>query len=272
MTRPHDETDPVEHDPTGMRALLGSLGDPGPMPTDLVTRIEAALADEARRAGTWPAPAAHDGAPWPSALPADPDAAQVLTLRRRTRWQVLAVAAAVVGVLGVGGVVVQALRPGGLTASVGMSEDSADAGAASGPEVAETGARTLLAEDDELGVVVLQSGRDYSTASLAEQVRASLPWDGTGRRASSAPTMQAQAEGPGKALGPVGTAAGARSCAQGLGVPDRDTVVVDLAVVDGSPAAVLVATAESGRRTVWAVERTCSVTQADVLGGPSTIM
>lgn len=39
-----------EADPTGMRALLSSLPDPGPMPEDLVRRIEARLAVEAHAA------------------------------------------------------------------------------------------------------------------------------------------------------------------------------------------------------------------------------
>lgn len=40
-----------EHDPTGVRVILSSLGDPGPMPHDLVQRISASLAQEhARRA------------------------------------------------------------------------------------------------------------------------------------------------------------------------------------------------------------------------------
>ena len=47
MTESHDDRTPVEHDPTGMRALLSSLPDPGPMPEDLVARITAALAHEA---------------------------------------------------------------------------------------------------------------------------------------------------------------------------------------------------------------------------------
>ena len=38
---------PIEHDPTGVRALLGALPDPGPMPAELVARIDAALAAEA---------------------------------------------------------------------------------------------------------------------------------------------------------------------------------------------------------------------------------
>ena len=46
MTHRHDDADPIEHDPTGMRALLGSLPDPGPMPDDLVARITR---DSARR-------------------------------------------------------------------------------------------------------------------------------------------------------------------------------------------------------------------------------
>ena len=50
MTRPHDDPTPVEHDPTGMRDLLASLPDPGPMPDDLVARITAALAAESRSA------------------------------------------------------------------------------------------------------------------------------------------------------------------------------------------------------------------------------
>ena len=49
MSHPHDDTAPVEHDPTGMRALLASLPEPGPMPDDLVARISAALAAEAQR-------------------------------------------------------------------------------------------------------------------------------------------------------------------------------------------------------------------------------
>ena len=49
MSQQHDDTAPVEHDPTGMRALLASLPEPGPMPDDLVARISAALAVEAQR-------------------------------------------------------------------------------------------------------------------------------------------------------------------------------------------------------------------------------
>ena len=35
-----------EHDPTGIRELLSALPDPGPMPADLVSRINASIAAE----------------------------------------------------------------------------------------------------------------------------------------------------------------------------------------------------------------------------------
>ncbi len=138
-------------------------------------------------------------------------------------------------------------------------------------QLADGGERTLLAEDDELGVVVLASGRGYSTASLADEVRATLPWDGTGRKSASPAPSRAAADGPAAGLGPLATAAGARSCADGVGVPAGETVVIDLAGVDGRPAAVLVATAESGERTVWAVRRTCSAQAPGVIAGPTRV-
>ncbi len=271
MSHPHDDTDPIEHDPTGMRALLGSLPDPEPMPADLVTRIEAALADEARIRGGWPAPAVAGAEPLAAAVPAD-DEGRVVPLRRRSRWHLVAVAAAVAAVLGTGGVVLDSLRPGGLQASLVGAEDSAAGGSDSGgsaPEVTEKPLRTLLAEDDELGVVILEGGPGFTSASLAEEVRASLPWDGTGRRGSASPTLDSpQGVAPRSSIGPLGTAAGARACADGVGVPDRDTIVIALAEVDGSPAAVLVATSETGARRVWAVARTCSANAPGVLSGP----
>ena len=40
------DPDDLDEDPTGIRALLGSLPDPGPMPDDLVARIQASLTAE----------------------------------------------------------------------------------------------------------------------------------------------------------------------------------------------------------------------------------
>lgn len=295
MSHPHDDTDPIEHDPTGMRALLGSLPDPGPMPADLVARIEAALAAEVTAA----ADADLDQALLAAATPVRVDTAaerleergdsagpgsggdldaRVVPLRprRRSHWQLVAVAAGVVGVLGIGGLVVETLRPGGLQASIGMSGEDSSAGGSAGsdsaPQAADEGTRTLLAEDGALGVVVLDSGRRYTAAGLAEEVRASLPWDGTGRQPavspSESPSTSTERE---LGFGPLASAAGARACADGLGVAQSDTVVVDLADVDGRAAAVVVATSSEGERRVWAVERTCTADAPSLLTGPATV-
>ncbi|MBM6401261.1 hypothetical protein [Phycicoccus sonneratiae] len=293
MSNRHDDTDPIEHDPTGMRALLGSLPDPGPMPADLVARIEAALAAEAAAEASAAAsstplaavarldPARGEvssagGGARAAAGPAgdaDDEGSRVVPLRRRSRWHLVAVAAGVVGVLGLGGLVVETLRPGGLQASIGMSAEDSAAGGSSGsgaePDAAGGGPATLFAEDGALGVVVLGSGRQYSTSGLADEVRASLPWDGTGREATatSSPQNAPQSDRE-QGFGPLAGAAGARACADGLGVPATETVVVDLATVDGQDAAVLVATSSDGERRVWAVSRSCSATAPGVLAGP----
>jgi hypothetical protein len=290
VSHPHDDTDPIEHDPTGMRALLGSLPDPGPMPADLVLRIEAALAAEAAAA----ADADLDQALLAAAAPVrvgadverpvadgppaeDPDGRVVpLRPRRRSQWHLVAVAAGVVGVLGIGGLVVETLSPGGLQASIGMSAEDSAAGGSSGsgaaPQGADDGARTLLAEDGALGVVVIGSGRQYTSSGLADEVRASLPWDGTGREPAVAPSQSSSTSADRElGFGPLAGAAGARACADGLGVPQSDTVVVDLADVDGQAAAVLVATSADGGRRVWAVQRTCTADAPDLLTGPATV-
>src|SRR6476661_6124120 len=75
-----------EHDPTGIRNLLSALPDPGPMPADLVARINASIAAEqsARERSTG-------------------QGATVVPLRRRRwGWQQMGVAAAVVAILGFG--------------------------------------------------------------------------------------------------------------------------------------------------------------------------
>ena len=120
MSHPHDDTAPVEHDPTGMRALLANLPDPGPMPDDLVARISAALAAEAQRGDgidqLWHL---HDDRGHRVRRGVEPDAgAQVVPLRRRLGLRHLGVAAAVVGVLGLGGFVVKSV-PGDVVASLG---------------------------------------------------------------------------------------------------------------------------------------------------------
>lgn len=254
----HDD----DTDPTGMRALLRGLPDPGPMPDDLVTRIQASLTD---LTGTADRRDEDD-------VPATPGSSvsRGTGVSHRPSWLArhgskLAVAAVVI--VG-GGAAVQLVGsgPGGLR---GVSSDtaagSADSGAESlsdSPESAPRGADGDSAGDDGAEgpatgrVVVTMSGRSYTSAGLAGQVAG---------RSTASPVAPLTAESPG--IGPIGTETGVRSCLEGLGFPRGTAAEVDLGVVDGDPAAVVVVTA-GGERTAYAVRRECTLGNPAVIAGP----
>jgi hypothetical protein len=73
------------------------------------------------------------------------------------------------------------------------------------------------------------------------------------------------AESPG--IGPIGSELGVRSCLEALGLPRETGADVELARVDGTPAAVLVVTAD-GERTAYAVRRECTTGNPALLAGP----
>lgn len=257
MTHPHDDPTPVEHDPTGMRDLLASLPDPGPMPDDLVARITAALAEESRAASGSPTP----------------DAGNVVPLRpRRGGLRHLGVAAAVVTAIGLGGVALTAW-PGSLTAQLNASsgadaESGVAAGAAESQDEsgsADKGGADLSApldpDDSTPQVVVTMSGIDHDSATLGQSVRVL-------EAAAVAPITPLAAESPG--IGPIATAIGARSCADALGVSPTAGLVVDVSEVDGVPAAVLVVDDE-GERTAYAVSRSCTPGSPAVIAGPISL-
>ena len=271
MTESHDDRTPVEHDPTGMRALLSSLPDPGPMPEDLVARITAALAHEAGTdAGATASAAVPPSAAQPTA--AQPEApeqghgATVVPLRPRRRLQLrhLGVAAAVVGAVGLGGVVLST-GPDALTASIGAAGGAADSADSSARELEEGSGPT--AQDSTAGLVpaagsgevlVVMSGTDYALADLATGARSLADAPG-----AALPSLAAEAPG----IGPIGTPVGARSCADALGVPGDAGLLVDVAVVDGRPGAVLVVDTGAGR-TAYAVERSCTTGTTGPVSGP----
>ncbi len=265
MTEPHDDRPPVEHDPTGMRALLANLPDPGPMPDDLVARITAALSAEvAAEAGTGAgtgAGATASAAPSPPATGAT--AAVVPIRRRRFGLRHLGVAAAVVAALGLGGVVLST-TPNALTASIGAGGADSKAASAGRAETlgADSGAaapRAALVPPAGSGqVVVVMSGRSYAIAELAAGARALAD-------ASGEPLPTLSAESPG--IGPIGTPLGARACADALGAPADAGLLVDVAEVDGRPAAVLVADTPAGR-SAYAVERSCTTGTTGTVSGP----
>ena len=272
MNHAHDDNAPVEHDPTGMRALLASLPDPGPMPEHLVARISAALEAEVQAARSDGIQAlwglGDDGDARDAGVRADPQpdaGATVVPLRRRVRLRHLGVAAAVVGVLGLGGYVVGSVD-GGVMASLtagGSADSAADSGAASsesGTSAADQGkARALVAPAAGSGeVVVVMSGVDHSSDRL--DVTARELDDGT-----LDPIAELSAESP--SLGPIATPIGARACADALGIPTDAGILVDVSEVDGVSAAVLVVHATDGR-SAWAVERSCTTGTTSLIRGP----
>jgi hypothetical protein len=292
----HDDADPVEHDPTGMRALLGSLPDPGPMPDRLVARITAALEEEARttgggattEAGGWVPPPAPEGvAVRDLGGSGHDDDRTVVPLRRRRPWLLGAAAAAVVALVA-GGVVVDRLSAGGLQASLGLAQGANDsaAGAAADsatestrekPEdggsptgEAATGSQALAgpvwtpaAADAGLGVRVLE-GEGTSTGDLEAVVaRLRVPAYAAFPTDSGAPLPASRET--------LGWPQGARDCATGLEVPKDVQVVVLRGEVDGDRAGVVVALEPGGVRRAWVVGPTCSRTEPDVRSGPVTV-
>lgn len=253
----HDD----DTDPTGMRALLRRLPDPGPMPDDLVQRIHASLADLP-----------------PFETTTDLDDAASGDVSRGTRgaarppwWIRHAGKAAVAAVVLIGGGAVATGQLGSL-GSGGDAATSADS-AAGGQR--ETLSRTTpdsdapkdfgAGEDSRAGsvalgaIVVRQSGREYSAADLPTELRG----------AEGGPTTTPlSAEAPG--VGPIGTETGVRSCLAALGLPRDSAAEVDLSSLDSTPAAVLIVTVE-GARTAYAVGRDCTTGNPSVLAGPVTL-
>lgn len=264
MSRTHDDDAPVEHDPTGVRALLASLPDPGPMPDDLVARITAALEAEvaAPRLSAVPAlPPAPGGDAGRAPSSSAPGGAPGRRTGRRPTARHLAVAAAVVATAGIGGLALQVAQ-GGLRPSLDSSAGSSDSGAAmSGQEENDTAGGAGSPSVPEAGsaaVLVVATGRSYTVAGLGGEV---LPV--TGRPPTALRELAAEAP----SLGPIATSIGARTCATALGVSPTAGVLVDVADVDGRPAAVLVVTDDNGR-SAWAVERSCTTGAPGLLAGP----
>lgn len=235
-----------EPDPTGMRELLRSLPDPGPMPDDLVHRIRASLADLDPLAG---ASGPESDVPRETAGPA------------RTSWLArhggkLAVAA----VLVVGGGAVATGQTGLLGGADEMSSGSTAGGAAEDQRAEDTSGQTDgadgSAETVAGPVVVRLSDRTYTSAGLATQLQGVDVGPRTGPLTAESPS-----------IGPIGSELGVRSCLEALGLPRDTGVDVDLARVDGAPAAVLVVTL-GGERTAYAVGRDCTAGNPSLLAGP----
>lgn len=239
-----------ESDPTGMRELLRSLPEPGPMPEHLVARIQASLSD------LDPLEAETD-------VGSQGDVPRETSATGRSPWLArhggkLAVAAVIV----VGGGAVASGQLGGFGAAGGMSSGSSAGDSAAEQrdtdgDAVQGGAEATSAPATVEGPVVVQlSGRRYTAAGLATQLTVMAPAPQAGPLASESP-----------AIGPIGSEIGVRSCLEALGLPRGTATRVDLAFVDDVPAAVLVVTVD-GARTAYAVGRDCTTGNPSLLVGP----
>lgn len=230
-----------EDDPTGMRALLSSLPDPGPMPEDLVTRITASLAAE--REGHAPVePIAH---------------------RRRPLWRTAGLAAAAVAVIGIGGTsLLTSTAPGDLGALFGNG--GGDTSSAAGEAATRDSGGGVGGERPQSSTVAMSvhhSNTAYTSAALADQANTLLADPGE----TLGPN---DPESPG--IGPIGTETGLRSCLAALTSEAFAQVTADLGTYEGTPAAVLVLTTDTGH-TAYVVKRSCTTGHPDVLAGPTPL-
>jgi hypothetical protein len=242
MTTPEELLpEPIEPDPTGMRALLSSLPDPGPMPEGLEAQILARLAELRTEDGP-------RGLPQPPTRDHEADIVPLVAYGTdrpdRPRWLAAVAGIAAAAVLGI--VVTDGLKGGGWVSSVvgGGSADSA-AGGAAGPSAESKGAADGAGRRD----VFSASGTDYRAATLREQASAllvrsvSMPAD-----AAADPTVA--------------------ECLSALGVTSADAPVVDRASYEGRPAYVVVWT-RGGRASVVVTDTSCGPSGAHVVTGPT---
>lgn len=232
-------------DPTGVRALLGALPAPGPMPADLVARISASIAAEQ---------AARAGAP-------------VVTLasRRRHRWQRLGLAAAVAAIAVVALPALLSIGPSSWLASLSSTQQGSQASAGAASLSASTRGSSnagRTAAGPLAGTVaaprIYASGTAYTRGAFVQQVRAFLARPGS-------PVMPLAAESP--AIGPAGTARGLAPCLALLRLDPAAQVSADVATLDGQAAVVVVAHTATAQ-IAYAVDRRCTSGAGAVLVGP----
>ncbi|WP_157693059.1 hypothetical protein [Pedococcus dokdonensis] len=264
-----DRSPDLEPDPTGIRALLSALPDPGPMPDDLVARITASIAHEQSARGQ------GEGA-----------GGTVVPLRRRSwGWQHLGAAAAAAVVLAVGvPALLTGTGPGDVMAALGgsSSNDSASGAAASlesaGDSAGDSAGSGAQPSPPTDGNTVAPRSQPSSSGDL--RVRGAI---GNVRLAATGTAytkagLATQAAALGTAVdtssaakdGTVDGEAGLRSCLTALGVQDWLPVQGDVATLDGAPA-VIALVDRGSTRTVYAVARTCDAQHPELLAGPLSV-
>lgn len=242
-----------EQDPTGVRALLSSLPDPGPMPDDVMIRIQAALVREQEARGG----AADNVTPLlgrPSAVKAD--GATPLKSSGRRRWLAPVAAAGVAAAIGIGAVAAVQMnnKDDAPTAAVPSSRGSAPS---------SDGGSDLpgLPAGLQDKVSIHNSNANYTQAGLAQEA---------GAMNTKYVLDPVQSEQPG--IGPIGTRIGLLSCMKAIGgdlLDNPDKVVADLGTFEGKPAVIIVVTKDD-KRTAWVVARDCTSGDAK-MAGPTAV-
>lgn len=280
MTTPGDHHHDSDPDPTGIRALLSSLPDPGPMPEELVRRISASLQEEQRRRER-DAPelvAAGPAAPGPAPATATDDHPGVVSLdrerQRRRSTRTLSVLGAAAAVAVAATVVTSQIFGGGLDGGLDVSaqyprDNASDAGGgaaeerqdAMGGADEDAGAET----DDAAGapppalaavpeVLVVPGTFAVTRDGFADQVRQELSaWQ------DGATTTGATELAPDEA----------QTCARSVSddLADRAEVVVTASTLDGVDSVLLVQT-RPGPATAWVLPVSCARGPAELLHGP----
>ncbi|YAL83281.1 hypothetical protein ACMYYO_00295 [Dermacoccaceae bacterium W4C1] len=242
-----------EPDTTGIRELLASLPDPGPMPGDVSARIEAALRAEHDQRGTerenvTPLVARSEapGSGEPRTGSAPSGEAKVLGAGRWLKPLAGLGAAAAIGIGALAGY--QALNNSSApnTSAVPTTSSSAPS---------QSGGSDLIS--------ITNSGTDYSANTLATQashITETASGTTEGERGGAADS----------AAGDVTTKAGLMSCLTGMGgdifdggLPDK--ISADLGNYEGKPAVVVVIT-KDGKSQAWVFSRTCSNGQGKIAG------
>ncbi len=247
MTGPHlpmASAPSPDEDPTGVRALLSALPEPGPMPAHVVARINASLAAAQTER---------------SATSAGGSVTPLVPGRQRRPGRVLfaaaGAAAAVVLVAVVGGSLFRTIATsdssttaaGPITSSSREAEGGASAGAPDKSAVGSPSAPTLIQ--------IRRSQTRYTRADFASQART---LSGT----TFGPSQLRAADSQGGLA--AGTAAGLTECLAAAGVDGGQIVRADIAFYDGAPAVVIVAT-RNGIQTAYALGLECSRADAAVL-------
>lgn len=249
LRQPPPGTPDPDDDPTGMRALLSSLPEPGPMPADLVARITASIAAEQQhRAVAVPIHSARS---------------------HRPVWRTAGLAAAAAVVIGVGGgSLLTGTAPGNIGALFGGSDSAAGSTAevasrenagAGAPDMDAKGGAAI--DSSTAPVSIHHTATAYSSATFDEQARALLS-----SGAEVVPPLSAESP----TIGPIATEVGLRSCLGALTGEPFSAATADLGSFDGKPAAVVVLTTRAGH-TAYAVQRSCSTGHPALLAGPVTL-